>query len=1015
MFLYTREGCPDSLASCFAHGNFVLVFCGKPAAGGEKELAEEAKALSASLGPEASGALAFAREDASFRRSWIAAELCGSGKGECFLSRGCRFSLQGYRFFLPAGTLVRVEQEQRAAGEVISLHGGRRGYAAEFAVEGGWSARIAALSLLMEGEKAGCFCFDLELLEGIQQLRMSIRFSMERENPEHGRYVDTLSLMPFFALFAPIPVHALLDVEALDDKERSRFLLPAGRYGSFFPVYCGENLCMKAEKGDISLVFQKERLYRSSLGYCRYLSPEGSMEIESPGGSLLTGLSGLEYVTFEKGARLYFHSGGKAYFPRDEQEGGDVGTTSYLSLSAGMYYSQGETASFFGGIGKGSPVLPYLEVPFCEVGREDVFPMLPVGIRSIPEKEMRRVGLLPGARLKECMEREESPEFSKKLAAMDTRRLAQQRNRRLGRQAKDAKALGEAVLAITQKGLLASFQPGAATFLTVEIADKVRLSNVSGELRQALLSSRAFLMISDKEDFLKYASLVRERDPLAADGWAFDLSPELWEENGTFLLMKYTRHKSIRELAAAAPEWSYPAGEGLARKNARLLQDFLDDIDNKEGMEGFDGIRRIAGEKDWCGAIVVSVQVDGQALPDDIRFLVKTGSVPLLAHHLVFENRTVGKDGNVLPAGMSGVIYYNDPFHPAMDGPGEFYYKLDLLLVVIEESRVVNFQCDLSLSFQYFLKSPLYALDSDKGNYMLVRGRMTKKADDSALAEYFFALAEPREYQADGSAIDTLKVEAVSLLASAREDRARFFLSGQFHFVQYEGDIFSYGGGDSCLYFQDLCLVCQDGRFSGDISAMRFLMDAGKVRKGSLGEQFPLSWKRFFVMDGKDGAQKLGYTAIHCDGIRQQELGDSFACIEMEINLGGLGALAAAGDLKLSLLAAWTPYAPQDKYDGSVEVEPPGLYVGARLGAFSGVSSPIPLQGVMSLEFGSVELKKSAGSGEFYLYFRDFSVKLLKYQFPDGNNDIYVFGNAKNPKELGWYGAYEAKGKKEGN
>ncbi len=993
IFLYTREGCPSSLSQCFARGRFLLLFCGWPVKAGEEEtkrrkLLEAAEGLWAEIGDGTDGCLAFAKQESYFFQNWKVMEFRKKEDSIYALKKGTRFPLRGYLLSIPPGTCALAEG--KAGEERIVWEKGSRGYAMEFLTEGISSSRNTALSLLMEGDTAGCFSFGMELSEGFHQLGAGIRFSMERESPEHGNYVDTLSCMPFYPLFSPLLLEAVIDAADPDHSRRSRFLLPSGRYGSFFPSYCGENLILKAEPGELSLVFEKERIYRSNQWYVRYLSPEGKAQIEGDAAALLLGVSGLEYVKFEKGAYLYFQSGQEAYFPVSGEDEMLNGTAPYLSVSSGVYYSQGEASSFFGEIGKGQAVLSYQEVPFKRVDAQTCFPALPVGIQEIPQKSVE------------------------KLIAMDTVKLSHLRNRIIGGAAENETAIADAVTAITEKGILASFYPGAMSFLTVEIADKFRLSDVSGSIRQALLSPQAFLLISDSQDFLKYASVMTETEPMSADGWVFDLNPALWENNKTLILMKYTKHKSVRELSKAPDEWSYPVKGEFVQKNQALLEKIIKDIDaKKEAADAFIPAGEVLDDKDWCGVIAFSVEVNGDALPDAIRFLAKAVNAPLLAHHLIFDSRTAGRTGEILPSSLSGVIYYEDPFHPVMEDPGEFYYKLDLLLVSIRDSAVDDFQCSLSLSMQYFLNSPLYGLDSEPGNYMIIRGGMTKKKEDEGLNEYYFALSEPKIYRNDGSAIDTLCVEGVGVMASYKDDRIRFFLSGNMKFRRYESDLFSYGDEQSGLYFKNLLLVCRGNTFHVDVSSMEFMTDRSRAREGSLGEQFPLSWKQFFVMEDKKGPEKLGYTAVHCDGIRQEGLGEVFACAKMEIDLGGLGSLSNAGDLKLSLLAAWTPYKSENQYDGRVETKEPGIYLGASLGAFSGVSSLIPLEGVMSMGFDSLELKKSAKTGEFYLYFRNFFVKLLRYQFPDGNNDIYVFGNAKNPKKLGWYGAYEAKEKKD--
>ena len=179
------------------------------------------------------------------------------------------------------------------------------------------------------------------------------------------------------------------------------------------------------------------------------------------------------------------------------------------------------------------------------------------------------------------------------------------------------------------------------------------------------------------------------------------------------MLLKYTSHKSIRALADAPAEWSYPPDTGdLRGKGAASLQAILKELDevDKENA-AFDDLRAILEDPLWCGTIAFSVPVEGNQLPDNLKFLLRLREGgKLLAHHMIFESRSLDEKGILSPGQISGIIAYEDPEHPILTEPWEFYYKLDQLQVVFRQSQVFDFSCRLSLTLQYFLGSPLFAV-----------------------------------------------------------------------------------------------------------------------------------------------------------------------------------------------------------------------------------------------------------------------------------------------------------------
>lgn len=987
IFFYTRQKKPDSLAEGFQNRNCILVFAGWPVTGaaqpdqlGKKLLAFEKRNM-----PEdgmIKGAAVWILEEDSPAENWSVLFLKPAESAGCFLLAGTvSFGMGVYSLGLSGGDTVSVEHSAEE-GEKVVFSASGKGYAAEFICDGGVFSRMQDCCLLMEGGSAGCFAFSLSGAVTLSGLNAGLCYSMRREKALHGGMVES-----FFdtALDPEKEIDSLegrLDVLRLFDTERSFFLLPEGEWETAFPVWLSpQNLLLRAARESMKLVFAKRRTQANAPAYQYYLTFDGYFIIEGDGGSLLLGMNGQEYVNFRKGSRLYFVSGQRGYFSPEETEDGKhavTGDTAYAALEEGTYYSQAAECSFYT-TDAAEGIQDYAQIPFCLLHKERCFPLFP-----------------PGQKI------------------LDQRWLSGRRNELLSGEENESRILDGSMTVLSQKGLYGMVSPGRDRFEWLEFCDKFRFGGVSGKLKQALLASYAFLVIADAEEFLRYASVLPEDPPFSIGGWTFCFDPGQWEENGTFLVLKYTSHKSVRELAKTPDEWSYPAAGNDLKKNAHsVLAAFLDRLSRKKDDAEFAKLLEIVDEPKWCGALACSVPVAGSSLPDHLKFLIRIREGrKLTAHHLIFDKRMMDSDGNLSAGEVSGVLFYEDPEHPVLAEGSSFYYKLDLLKVVFAQSRVTGFFCRISLTIPSFLGMPLYVPDGRYGNYMILTGRMAEDKD-AGVSDCFFELEECVEYFTSGAPLQGFRVETVNLVSSAREEKNSFFLSGRIKFAKWEKDILSYGDSEkeeNCsLVFSDLLLLEERGNFSIHVGSMKFHHEAGRPRAGSLAKQFPTAFQGFFTGADKKELEQLGYEGIQVDGIRQEELTGSFCAALFRIDLGGMGALSSAGNLGMLLCVAWSAGAVHKEGDGGISVGESPCYIGARLGTAEGSGGLLPIQGIMGMYIDSVELK-SSDEGTFYLYLRNFSLKILNYGFPPGNNNIYIFPSPQADGELGWYAAYEAEG-----
>ena len=158
--------------------------------------------------------------------------------------------------------------------------------------------------------------------------------------------------------------------------------------------------------------------------------------------------------------------------------------------------------------------------------------------------------------------------------------------------------------------------------------------------------------------------------------------------------------------------------------------------------------------------------------------------------------------------------------------------------------------------------------------------------------------------------------------------------------------------------------------------------------------------------------RELGYLPL-ATPLSQPGLAGPWFGLQFAVDLGTLGALSSAPALTAVLLAAWSPAGAQHQVN-----------VGLKLPGVESARSLLPVQGVLDLGFSAVELSADGAAATppdpaYVLRFRNFYLRFLGWKFPPGQNTIALFGNPEAASQsiatdrgaLGWYAAYEQKGK----
>ncbi len=919
------------------------------------------------------------------------------------------FPFGGFCLWIPrwGGAVTSVELSPEKDG--FRIHG-----EGELRWESGLSRRLSKLSLSMTGMEAGCFHFDFSELQGPGDLREmggSLRYAVKKEEAAGPDDKELVCLFPI-ELETSARIHGALDVQDPLNPVRSYLEVGPATYSTAFRLLpTGElRISSRGPAASTRLVFQRQQLRRQTGVGSYYLAPSGDFPAENDG-RLLPGLCGLEYVKLNRGDLLRFCPGQSL-----SRESGS--TLSFVTVIRGdgggsppFYYSQPEARPFFRQVE--GPTLDYCEIPFAPMEEETPLPFFPAaGLEERNVKtaaELERM-VLSAERLRRMTGVLEHPDFRQSFSQ-------------------------ERVRAVTEMGILLEYSEESLrenSFDRVEFADGFVWRGVSGALKAALLSPECFAVIADRGEF---AAVCREAElKIDLDGWSFDFSPDTWERQGTVLLLKFARECSIRQYSERSAPWSFATSTGRER-----LAGMLAELDQAFGqLAEFQELRELVDDPDWCGVLVLSAGLRSGAMPSGLAFL--TQGIPgegLAAHHLILKSRTLTPEG-ISPSVADGLIYYLSGIQ-TVEKEADYSFWVTRLIVELSHSLIRSFSCELRLVINRLFGCPTAPGKEAENSAIRISGVYQK---DGGAGSYVFALKENTVLSLFSCPIRQIRFERAQLLigGTAADSAVDFLLEGALDFesgsaqpepietieTEKDGtagkkfDLYSYGfGADESggLFFSQLCIHMEGGRFSCPPERMCFLPGRSVTRAGSFGEEIPFRPCSLEVHE-EDGItpEHLGFTGVNVQHMKQAELSGRWAGILWEISLGGLGTLAELSEPQLQVLTAFSPDDSVRSSDAKRQREdaPARRYVGVRLAVNGGAggSSPgfsLDLQQFLKLTFRSVELKRrdgTTGTGSYGILIRDFRLKALDFSFPSGGNSIWIFGEP-GAKRLAWFAEYK--------
>lgn len=957
-----------------------------------------------------------------------------------------------------------------AAGAAIAVDGGAfafrfgTGPADLSLMAGGVAAGSVTTPLSVEctGPLAGCLQAAVDLsLTDLQRLGTGLRFFYaippDDSRPDVGDDFF-LGSLHYPLLAAGATVQAVLDPLAPLDPARTYLDLGSPALPSHLRTTLGDQVKLAPQPG-AGLVFAVDRQSAApSLADPLYLVPTGDFQVEIPRAGpveLMCGLSGVEYVglpgddgdpatlTFLPGNDAFasgFFPGRRAGWTKLAPKAGESPTTSYARVAAKAttltYYAQPDQSVLYN---YPTPAPPPNPAPRPIVALAPV----PVPAATIPQPPTPGTPfpLLPYAGV--------SGDSLAPYAQLEWQVVSPQRRLALGTTAATELAAGARPAAAieapaskystTPQGLLAQFMPGDAIWQEIVLAampakPQLLLQRVQGKLLAAFQSNKLFLVVSNPAALT--GVLVSGNDEIGigateADSWSFDLGLDVWDSNGTILIVKYT-DASIEALASDTGAWAFPGDFNAdPGSTARAITDSIRDAKAAQaaGDKDFDTFVAAVGDSTWNGILALRVQAPLTGLPAQLAGLAAgIDTSRFSAHHVGITASRIDVpatpgDLSIQDSSIFGLIDYQGGKPPA--AAGDYAFTVENLKVLFVNSEVASFSSILDLEVNSLFGEPATLQNPDDGDENIVRlyGVGQRHASGGQVIEtYTFQTRSGVSSVFDMTsevlnAVALSKGQFVTVTAGSSPTRtdAQFQFWGLADFKrQTELDLFSFGREDGAttpagLSFSNLVVgmsfdPTQTPRlpsFAFDASQLGVDIATSVARNGSLFRHFPLTLAGVTQGLANTKPTDAGYMGV-TSPLPQADLLFPWFSLNFDLNLGSPGALAAKAGFVASLGAAWSP---------STQPTERTIFSGLKLPGSSGAKRQIPIEGIFDIGFKSLELIVHPDTGTYVLVLYGIGFEFLSLTFPPtGQVNFVLFGDpaahGAGDTGLGWYAAY---------
>ncbi|MGG6231468.1 hypothetical protein [Tenacibaculum sp. SDUM215027] len=470
----------------------------------------------------------------------------------------------------------------------------------------------------------------------------------------------------------------------------------------------------------------------------------------------------------------------------------------------------------------------------------------------------------------------------------------------------------------------------------------------------------------------------------------------------------------------------------------------------------YEKFHNIVNNKDWNGILVLKADIDLQEFPQQLKGLISGINLTRFnAHHFGIEVNKVNAEGQVQMeknSSLFGFINYLDTAYqqqllqglninkPVPPLAGATYdFKVLQLQVLFENTAIKFFQSKVQLTMNNLFSDTVIGTNNKYGsktlNTVVLDGTYQ---DHDGTPVYVFENTDDNLFYFDSNLLKNVEITKIQFNTLTTNPKAThiessFAMWGYLNYAVMQTttpatneteektivmDAFSFGNGDGTdtdiidgLSYSNLFI---DMAF--DISTptvVDYAFDASKIvfnsglsttRQLSLYPNFALQINNLVSGDKDTKPSSLGYLNLSLPGINTTGLSEDWYGLEMTLNMGTPGELAASLDFNASLLIAWSPgnKATDTAYKAFVGIKLPGTSSNAKL---------LSLQGVLKLSIDTLKLEYVEAQQSYLMTLSKIALKflgILKLP-PGGSTNFLLFGNP-NPgataKSLGWYAAY---------
>ncbi|PKH51753.1 hypothetical protein CXF68_14140 [Tenacibaculum sp. Bg11-29] len=542
--------------------------------------------------------------------------------------------------------------------------------------------------------------------------------------------------------------------------------------------------------------------------------------------------------------------------------------------------------------------------------------------------------------------------------------------------------------------------------------------------------------------------------------WAQD--PKIWTQPNTFNTEGISDPAEAYQQTVAISSWiqnyiaeaeaAYAYGEKYPESNQVVLyQKFIDTINNPN----------------WNGILALKVDIDLQEFPQQLKGLISGINLDnFYGHHIGIEVNKVNASGEIEMEKNSSIfslINYLDPAYtqqitqglnvdaPIMSTPGvDYEFKVLQLQVLFENTAIKFFQSKVQLTMNKLFSDTVVGTNNPyatTGNNSVVLNGTYQDHDGTPV--YIFENTDDNLYYFDSNLLKNVEITKIQFNTLTTDPDAviidsRFTMWGYLNYAVMTGliypdddsgddpmtsyfDAFSFGNSDGGvdnetniqkgLNYNNLFIsmsfditIPSVVTYGFDATQIVFNSNSSISRSGSLYPNFALQINNLVSGNADVLPASFGYLNLSVPALDISGVSNNWYGLEMTLNMGSPGELAASMDFNASLLMAWSPGATSvdDSYNVFFGIKLPGTSSDAKL---------LSLQGILKLSIDTLKMEfipednATPELGSFMMTLGNIALKFLGIAQlpPGGSTNFLLFGNPKKgatSKSLGWYASY---------